>query len=447
MYYLSEITMRIRLSVPLNLFLNSPHEALLDLPPLTFEHNESVVLVVLKGAAPLKVDSGSEPYFRTIHECQIEVRPKSQAAHKLLELVQSNNFAELSNLLMPIVNKALLAIRNFGSVTTAREYKPEQKPEKLLRAWATKARIHREWREVAPKPPQKPFDLFYGLTGLDQNVERGSLSVSHWPDIEEALIEGLKPNAEQEFLTNALQHLREENLRLALVEATVCLEIVLSEYLKLYFALKRKFSKRKIGSLLNNVDLMSRVGLIVDSMLTYDERRDAQVDKVLQAIKLRNGIIHKTGHLDPSVPLEEVQDVISAMLNLALTLSRKKEKIKAEPEVRQIAEAIATDFNCPKPEIEILKHHEVSATFSFHGKTPLYLRAIGRSLPVDDKIPDEKGLKEIIKSLASKLKERDSYFDVKKHLTAKFQTGVLGPVVFATFEKGQWKYIALSESS
>jgi len=39
---------------------------------------------------------------------------------------------------MPIVNKTLRAIRNFGRVTTARDYKPDQievKPEDRLRAW------------------------------------------------------------------------------------------------------------------------------------------------------------------------------------------------------------------------------------------------------------------------------------------------------------------------
>jgi len=264
--------MRLRLSVPLSLFLNSPRETLLDLPPLTFQHGESEVQIILKGAAPLKVDSGSEPHFRAIHECQIEIRQKREAGHQLLKLVQSNDFAELSNLVMPIVNKTLVAIRNFGWVTTAKEYKPERKPENLLRAWSTKARIHGEWKEVAPNPPQTPFDLFYKLTDLDQNVERGSLSVSRWPDIEQALVEGLKPSPEQEFLTNALQHLREENLRLALVEGTVCLEIVLSECLRLYLSVKRKFSKSKIESVLNNVGLLSRVGLIVDSMLTYLRR-------------------------------------------------------------------------------------------------------------------------------------------------------------------------------
>jgi len=179
---------------------------------------------------------------------------------------------------------------------------------------------------------------------------------------------------------------------------------------------------------------------------TYDEGRAVQLDKVLQAIRLRNGIIHKTGHIDPSVPREEVHDATYAMLNLALTLGRKREKLRAEPEIEQIAKAIADNFHCPSPEIEVLKYHEVSATFSFRSKTPPYLRAISSSLSTDETIPDQDGLQDIIGGLAAKLKERDSYFDLKRHLLAKFQTGTLGdPFVFATFEKGEWNHMAEPE--
>jgi len=433
--------MRIRLSIPLNLFLNSPQPELLALPALTFQHGECEAQITLKGAAPLKVDNGSEPYFSTIHECQIDVRQKSTAAHRLLALVQSMNFAELVTLLMPIVNQTLAAIRNFGWVTTAREYKPEQKPEMLLRAWGVKARIHGKWKEVAPKPPASPLDLFYGLSDLDQNVERGSLSMSHWPDIEQALVEGLKPNPEQEFLTNSLQHLeRDKNPRLALIEATVCLEIVLSECVRLYLEVKRRFDKEKINRVLNNVGLSSKVGLLTDSLLLHSDRNSQQLDKVLKGIGWRNKIIHHNGHIPSSVPVEDVREAVCEMLNLSLTLSRRRDELRAEPVMERIGEAIARSFHCPSPEIKVLKYHEISATFTFHGKVPTYMRALGSNLPAEDKIPDRADLQQIVEVLSSKLKERDRYFESKKHLSAKFQRGILGPFVFATLEKGKWKY-------
>ena len=147
-----------------------------------------------------------------------------------------------------------------------------------------------QWRAIAPKLEKGPFGLF-GLSALEENIERGSLSVNRWQDIEQGLVEGLKPKPEQEFLTNSLQHLREENLRLALIEATVCLEIVLSQTIQLHLQVKRSFSKKRIEAVLNNVGLTSRVGLLVESIFALNERSGLQLDKVLQAINWRNKII------------------------------------------------------------------------------------------------------------------------------------------------------------
>ena len=175
---------------------------------------------------------------------------------------------------MPIVNKTLRAIRNFGRVTTARDYKPDQievKPEDRLRAWKASVRIGGKWTEVAPQQERGGFGAI--LFGFDESVERGSLSMRRWKDIEQALLEHLNPNPEDEFLTDALQHLHDANFRLALIEATVCLEIVLSQCLIVYLEVKRHFSKRKIESVLSNVGLTSRVGLILDLIFTAKQGR------------------------------------------------------------------------------------------------------------------------------------------------------------------------------
>jgi hypothetical protein len=437
--------LRIRLGVPLNLFLNAKDPSLLN-PSLTFDYNHCEILVTLKGGEPteLTYSKAAEPHFRTVHQCQIEIREKN-GPPKFQQLVEPKNFAELVNFLMPIVNRTLAAIRNFGWVTTAKEYRQEDKPETLLRAWGAKARIRGRWREVAPKPKRDPLDL-YGLLTLEENVERGSLSIGHWLDIEQALVEGLKPNPEQEFLTNSLQHLeRDKNPRLALIEATVCLEIVLSECVRLYLGVKRHFDKEKINDVLNNVGLTSKVGLLTDSLLPFDDRSRQRLDKVLKGIRWRNKIIHHSGHIPPSVPAEEVKDAIYAMLSLALTLGSKRDELRAEPEMERISAAIAAQFQCPRPEIEVMKYHGIAATFSFQSKAPLYLRAIGRSLPADDKIPDQDGLQRIVDGLASSLRERDPYFHAKKHLSAKFQRGMIGGFVFASFEKGVWEHMTEPE--
>jgi hypothetical protein len=434
-------TIRIRLGVPLNLFLNARDPSLLD-PSLKYDYSDSEIHVTLKGGEPIELTASKsdEPHFRTIHECQIEIREKNDPP-RLLQLVESKSFSELVNLLMPIVNRTLAAIRNFGWVTTAKKYKPEEKPETLLQAWGAKARIRGKWTEIAPKPKRDEMGL-YGLFALNENTERGSLSIGHWRDIEQALVEGLKPNPEQEFLTNSLQHIeREKNLRLALIEATVCLEIVLSECLRLHLQVRRHFDKKKINSVLNNVGLTSKVGLFAESLLSLNERSKEQVDKVLKAITWRNKIIHASGHIPESVPDEDVKEAIYSMLNLSLTLGRKRDKLRAEPEMEKVSAAIAELFQCPRPEMEALKYHEISANFSFRSKTPSYLQKIEPGLPADDKVPDQDGLQQIIEGLESEIRKRDRYFEARKHLSAKFQRGFVGPVVFAFFEKGVWKHM------
>jgi hypothetical protein len=429
--------LRIRLGVPLNLFLNAKDTDQLN-PSLKFDYGHSEVRVTLKGGLPLRVEKSDEPHFRTIYQCQIEIREKENSTHSLLGLVESKDFEELVNSLMPIVNRTLAGIRNFGWVTTAREYRAEEKPETLLRAWQAMFRVRGSWKEIAPPPKRGPFD-FIGFAALEGNVERGSLSVARWRDIEQALVEGLKPNPEQEFLTNALQHLRDGNLRLAIIEATVCLEIVLSQTAQLYLEVKRHFPKKKAEVVLNNVGLTSRVGLVVSSILSHSERNTSQIDKVLRAINWRNKIVHRTGHLDPSVPSEEVHDAVYEMLNLALALGRKREKLRAEPEVEEISKAIREQFDCPSPEIEVLKYHEISTTFSFPSEVSAYLRPFGATKTSETKIPDQEGLQRIVSELGLKLKARDPRFDPKKHLSVTFQHGLLARKVFATLEKGEWK--------
>jgi hypothetical protein len=188
-------TIRIRLGVPLNLFLNANNPSLLN-PSLKYDYSDFEIRVTLKAGQPIELTASKsdEPHFRTIHECQIEIREKSDPP-KFQQLVESKNFTELVDSLMPIVNRTLAAIRNFGWVTTAREYKPEEKPETLLQAWGAKARIHGKWKEIATKPERHQMGL-YGLFELNENIERGSLSIGHWRDIEQALAEGLRPNPE-----------------------------------------------------------------------------------------------------------------------------------------------------------------------------------------------------------------------------------------------------------
>jgi hypothetical protein len=129
------------------------------------------------------------------------------------------------------------------------------------------------------------------------------------------------------------------------------------------------------------------------------------------------------------------------MLDLSLAVGRKRDKLKAEPEMERISSVVAERFQCPRPEIEVLKYHEISATFSFRSGAPSYLHKIGSPPPADDEIPNQDGLQQIVEGLESEIKKRDRYFEARKHLAAKFQRGFIGAFDFAIFEKGEWKHM------
>ena len=173
--------------------------------------------------------------------------------------------------------------------------------------------------------------------------------------------------------------------------------------------------------------------------MTPEERRKADLDSVLKAIRWRNGIIHNTGRLPETVPNQEVHDCTYAMLNLSLRLAERRERLRVEPEVRQLGNALAEKTKCPVPTIEILKYHRVKTSFTYFDDSPPYLRPLGMPVLPAAPIPDVNTMREIIEELELKLKARDPWFRERQHLSAVFQH--YPDRVFALFENGELKKV------
>ena len=103
--------LRLRLNVPLHLYLNASDPNLLK-PSLTFHHETSTILVSLKGGPPLRITGidAEEPDFSTIFCCRIEIRSEHKG-DDLLGWVETQNHHDLVGFVMPIVNKTLRAIK------------------------------------------------------------------------------------------------------------------------------------------------------------------------------------------------------------------------------------------------------------------------------------------------------------------------------------------------
>ncbi|PYL26985.1 MAG: hypothetical protein DMF45_13565 [Verrucomicrobia bacterium] len=84
------------------------------------------------------------------------------------------------------------------------------------------------------------------------------------------------------------------------------------------------------------------------------------------------------------------------MLKLALRLAERRERLRIEPEMKEIAREVAMKFNTPEPSIEVLKYHKVKVTFSYLGKAALYFRPKGVPATLECTLELRHGVKGVV---------------------------------------------------
>jgi hypothetical protein len=101
------------------------------------------------------------------------------------------------------------------------------KADFFLRKWAVSvAEDGAAWEALMPRDIGVEFLL------LAESEDRGMIDSADWPDIAEAIEDDRRAGPEQEFATNVIEHTRKDNLRLALPEAIIGLEIVMTGFLR-----------------------------------------------------------------------------------------------------------------------------------------------------------------------------------------------------------------------
>jgi hypothetical protein len=289
--------------------------------------------------------------------------------------------------------------------------------ETLLRKWNCETSDDgTDWSEIY-SPRGVLWEALFAAGG-DGSTQ---LNMELWPEIEESIQDDLQPGPEQEFVTNALEHIRDYNFRLALIEAIVCLEIVLSQFMEQFLLIRKGLSQSRAKYILNpQIGLSARVSVLLDLVLSPDELNNVRVSEVLKAVNWRNGIVHKTGHLPLSLSDDEATDAIFATLELALFLSRRRDEIAATPELQELSQAISSAHKLPVPTIQPSWSHRVSVSF--------------RSF-LSQALPSEAGMLEVIQDLCTRLNKRDKRFVPEDHLHVTFG-GLLGGVR-AIWSKGR----------
>jgi hypothetical protein len=290
------------------------------------------------------------------------------------------------------------AIRNFGGVALLNEIRVKPADtERLLAEWSVEtSEDGAAWTGLYPAPTM--LDL------LGRRESQGpQLASTGWPQIQEALEDELEAGPEQEFLTNAIEHLRLQNLRLALLEAVICLEIVSARYLKTLLRVKRELDRESVARALE-IELMPRIGLLVPLLYADPLLSAVSMALVLQGITWRNKIVHRTGHLPDGVQDEAIESATREVLALALVLAVLERKIEAEPRLTQIAAEIAARWEVPQPSIREIDHRRI-IQFEFFLANPF---------------PNEERMRQIAGHASARFQALDPRFNPDRDLYVSF---------------------------
>jgi hypothetical protein len=402
--------MKLRFRIPADFYVVGPDKGSLAFE-IRFNHQGLDCVLTLGSGESLSSDDlppNTRHFARAEH--LILMVSEDSRAHPIWQWIAAEDWSALLGGLLRIANRCIRGIRNFGVVPGLREL-PEKAsdPEALLRTWRVEVLEQDGWRLLLPEPEGNR--ILAALVGNRSSQVYGELRAPYLPSIEEAIQDDLEPRPELEFTTNAIEHLRLDNHRFALLEAIIGLEIVLARFLKSYLRLQKGLSKSRIQKFLSpDLGLTARIAGVLDLVLTKGQVGEAQLEKVLSAINWRNTVIHRTGKLPDGLPEDTLRDGVVAVLGLTDLLAREAESIEAQPHLDLIAGELESRLKTlPRPSLRHLGQHVVGVWF--------------RKVSLDDGwIPKEAEVEEIAETVGQLRKTQDRRFDPLRHLKILFQT-------------------------
>jgi hypothetical protein len=351
----SEVGMKVRATIPLQTYVNA--ERAEDLSPTTvFEFKNLQVRVELIGDEALALPGPPVSHFRRVRSLNIEL----DGDQGLKALLAADKGYELLQVIVKIANRVLLAIRNYGTVAHVQPLKvaADRTDEWLRRLNIETSEDGQNWNSVRPMPSLGSLNLedILAYKFLPTLEHIGDLDVSDWALVEEAIQDNLQAGPEKEFYTNALEHSRTGNLRLAVVESVICLEIVLTQWLKLVLPTR---NVQKVNELVNpQLTLSQRVRLLLPLLLKAKDFERVSLDDVVRTIGYRNKIAHEVGNLPAGVPDDTIRTGISAVLRLSMRLAFERDRLERKPELDRLGGEIRTAFGLPEAKVYAVDRHE-----------------------------------------------------------------------------------------
>src|SRR3990170_6110646 len=413
--------MKLKLKIPLYFYLSGPTEQSLEVET-SFEHDDVKVNLRFVGENPLTFPKGSDDskVFSHVKYAEFVLEDTDPQQSRLAKIVTTEpDYVQILKYLLPIVNRVLCSIRNWGLVAFVTELNPrDDDAKKYIQRWDVQSSEDGENWQAVVKPETGLLGAL--LSGFLNDERAGNLHVRNWSEIEEAIQDNLETPPEQEFLVNSIEHLNLGNFRLALIEAIICLEIVLTQFLRVYLSINKNLSPNRIDDFLTHqFGLTPRVSGLLDLVLDPDDLKKVNIDSVRTAIRWRNKVIHETGRLPQGVSENELRSKIVDVLILADLLGMKRDQIESSPELQQIGNQLSQKFGLPEPTILRLRRHRILINFEF-------------LLPTE--IPSDLGavLESVAKEASFIFATKDSRFNATEHLHIRF-------LVFFQGMKARWR--------
>src|SRR6266850_655204 len=329
--------MPVRLSARGSAYVVGSSKNLLN-PSVTFKHGPNTVTVTFPGGEALELEAKEVPaygkVFRVVNAMNVLV-DDTDLPESLYLMAESGEYRPLVVLLRGIVARIYRAIRYYGyslempDISDQRVLDVQDAEADLLWWLVEVSRDGLSWNRVIASPTESPipFFLLSRFPGALQFGGGAEIKMSFWSDVVEALEDQKDPPApEQEFLLNATAHRRDRNYRLAVMEAVIGLEIVLTDYIRNYLSVHKKVPKNRVASFVSKpeIGLTARVSGLLDMTLHESYIKTIEFDKVLKVIEWRNGIVHKSGRLPKELTNDTLDQHIQAVINLVEMLAERR---------------------------------------------------------------------------------------------------------------------------
>lgn len=399
--------MQVKYQIPIEMMLISSSEDDLN-KSINFDHDDYHVVINLIGDKIYKNEKQEIwKYSRDIEKFEFQIDDKTKKDNRISELIVKNDKNDLLKLLRSISNRLLFSFRHFGPASGIHELNTNfKKPEYYLYKWKIQfTKDGKAWEDIIDTSEYEIMVNIFTEEATIDTLNKNILSTGNISTIEEAIVEKYTLDPEQEFITNSLEHFKNNNLRLSLIEAIIGLEVVLSQSIKIYLKEIEALSNGKIKSFLkNDLGLTAKVSVMLHLIFSKDDLDNLDIPIVLIAINMRNNIIHGGGSKFSNYKKEDIEEAIRSVWKLVKFLSKYYKNQLMAPGLDEIASAIENKPHVVKPTIKYINRHNVYVRFTY----------------VIVPLPEIEIITKTIEKIIKIFKKKDKYFDKNNNLVVEF---------------------------